>query len=147
MSAAGRYLSQCHQRLVPAYVAAIILGILGMHALVQHCPTPAHAMTASAGVAEMAHHADEALVTAMPAATSGVSFVEATGQLGSTLNGMLMLCAAMLLGAGALLMLLFGKRCDGPFALPRPRPVAWRPLLARVGTGPPPTLAFTVIRC
>ena len=145
MSALGRYLSQRHQRLVPAYLAAIILGIVGMHALMQHCPAPAHPVTASAGVAQMSHHADEALMSAMPVAA--VSLVEAIGQPGGSVDDMLMICAAMLLGAGALLLLLFSRRTERPIALTRPRPSVRRPPLARIGTGPPPTLAFTVIRC
>jgi hypothetical protein len=147
MSALGRYVGRSHQRLVPAFLAAIVLGILGMHALMQHCPTPAHAMAAGSAAAEMTHHSHDALTTAMPVAGSGISFVASTGQPGGPLDDMLMLCAAMLLGAGALLAVLLGRRSDPPIALPRLRPTTWRPLLDLVATGPPPTLAFTVIRC
>ena len=156
MSTVGRVLSQRHQGLVPAYLAAIILGIVGMHVLMQHCPTPAHAMSATSSTAAMSPHVGahtgEHVVAAIagPAsagAHASVSFVEATGQPGGSLGDMLMLCAAMLLGAGALLTLLLTRRAPRPIGLPRLRPTTWRPLLTLAGTGPPPTLAFTVIRC
>lgn len=156
VSTVGRVLSQRHQRLVPAYLAAIILGIVGMHALMQHCPTPAHAMSATSSTAAMSPlagaHAGEHVVAAIAGPTiagahTSVSLVEATGQPGGSLDDMLMLCAAMLLGAGALLALLLSRRAPRPIGLPRLPPTMWRPLLILAGTGPPPTLAFTVIRC
>jgi putative Mn2+ efflux pump MntP len=149
MSAVGRIASQRRQRLLPAYVAAVIFGILGMHALMQHCPTPAHAMAeASATAQTAAQHADDHLTVVATSLDPVIGTVQLTEHPGGALGDMVMLCAAMLLGAGALLALMLRRRPGRrPFALPRPRLATWRPSLAVAGTGPPPTLAFAVIRC
>jgi hypothetical protein len=148
MSTAGGFVSQRHQRLLPAYVAAVIFGILGMHVLMQHCPAPAHAMAAtSAATHTVAHHADEHLSAVAASTDPFIETVQLTQHPGGTLGDMIMLCVAMLLGAGALLSFILRRRLSRPFALPRPRLNTWRPPLAIAATGPPPTLAFTVIRC
>jgi hypothetical protein len=145
VSTVGRLVTRRHQRLVPAYLLAMIVGIVGMHALMQHCPAPAHTMAASSSEMTTTHHAGEhmAAVGQLP-----VAAVQPTGQTGGSLNDMLMLCAAMLLGAGALLTLLLRRRFSRPTLLARPSQSDWRPpTLVLAGIGPPPTLAFTVIRC
>lgn len=148
MSAVGSVVSQRHPRFLPAYMAAVIFGILGMHALMQHCPTPAHAMAvASATTQTAAHHADDHLSAVATSLDPVIGSVQLTEHPGGALGDMVMLCAAMLLGAGALLKLMLRRRLRHPFALPRPRLNTWRPSLAVAGTGPPSTLAFAVIRC
>src|SRR5688500_14719339 len=107
MSAVGRVASQRHLRFLPAYVAAVIFGILGMHALMQHCPTPAHAMAmASATTHTAAHHADDHLSVLATSLEPVIGSVQLTELPGGALGDMVMLCAAMLLGAGASLALM-----------------------------------------
>lgn len=148
MSALGRFASQRHQRLLPAYLAAVIFGILGMHALMQHCPAPSHAMAAtSATTHTVAHHADDLLSAVATPLDPVIGTLQRIEHPGGALGDMMMLCAAMLLGAGALLSLRLRRRLSRPFALPRLRLNIWRPPLVVAATGPPPTLAFAVIRC
>jgi hypothetical protein len=123
-----------------------------MHAMAQHCPTPAHAMTMTAPtVIDSSHHAaGHAFSTATQGLTSTMSIVAAAPmaeQPANPLSDMLMLCAAMLLGAGAVLSLLFRGRPGLPLPLPRLHLPTWRPAVLTADTGPPPTLAFVVIRC
>lgn len=137
-------------------LGAVILGILGMHALVQHCPTPAHAMqlpgvmTSMSGTAAVETH-DHA-GTAADAGATGLPIVGAvvTGAGSGSHGDMLMLCAAMLLGAGAVLVLaLRQRRAPAHVILPRGPSVA-RPkqsVLRLIRAGPPPIMAFSVIRC
>jgi hypothetical protein len=143
--------------LVVGQLAAVILGILGMHTLVQHCPAPAHAMQAtgamtSMGVATAAEVHDHAVQDSGASGAELPSVVGAavTGGASGSLGDMLMLCAAMLLGAGALLSLGL-RRCRAPAhrVLPGDPSVA-RPrqsVLRLVRAGPPPIMAFSVIRC
>lgn len=148
MSGEGRFASQRHPRLLPACVAAVIFGILGMHALMQHCPTAAHAMAvASATTQTAAHHVEEHLSVVATSLDPVIGTVQLSEHPGGALGDMVMLCAAMLLGAGALLALMLRRRLPRGFALPRLRLNTWRPSLAVSGTGPPPTLAFAVFRC
>jgi hypothetical protein len=136
---------QRRQRLLPAYFLAIIVGIVGMHALMQHCPTPAHTVATDGSAMTATHHLGDHLEAAgqLP-----VAAVDAAGPTGGSLGNMLMLCAAMLLGAGAMLTLLLRRHLGRPTLLARPSQSDWRPpTLVLAGIGPPPTIAFTVIRC
>jgi hypothetical protein len=147
VSVAAGIVRQHHRRLLPAYVAALVLGIFGMHALMQRCPTPQHAMTtATATTQTLAHHADEHLAVT-PALANGAGALQLAEPPSSGFGDMLMLCAAMLLGAGAVLALLLRRRLARPFGLPRPWLIGWRPALPIAATGPPRTLAFAVVRC
>jgi hypothetical protein len=160
-----------------AAVVAIVLGILGMHALpdahmlamdaTDHAAMadaapprahdavvegPGHATAQSRG-----HTTDVTTAGAAPGRTPDTDAVSSTtpvavnpGVVHPVMGAMMMLCAAMLLSAGALLLLLFAGR--------RPAP-AWDRLLARVAsqtwalpprvasTRPPPGWEFSVIRC
>jgi len=136
-------------------LAAVILGILGMHALVQHCPAPAHAMQATAAMASTPGAAAAGMhdhaVSAGDASSTELLMVVGpvvTGSASGSLGDMLMLCAAMLLGAGAGLSLALRRR-RAP-AQPIPRPSVARPrltVLRLIRAGPPPVMAFSVIRC
>lgn len=140
------FVRQHRRRLLPACVAAIVLGIFGMHALMQHCPTPSHGMSpTSAAVQAVGHHAEQMAVAQVDEMKHGAARL--TEQPGSSLNDMFMLCAAMLLGAGMVLALLLRPRRSLPMVFARPRPITWRPLLRITATGPPPSLAVAVIRC
>jgi hypothetical protein len=149
VSTVGRSLSRRHQRLLPGYVAAVVLGILGMHALVQHCPAPSHVMSV-ATTAPMAsgHLSSGHVAQVLPAVDASVDGARLTEQPASSLSDMLMLCAAMLLGAGAVLMLLLLRQgYRRGLSLARRRICDWRPPVAIAGTGPPTACAFAVIRC
>ena len=144
----GRCVSRRRQRLLPAYVAAVIFGIFGMHAFMQHCPAPPGATaTTSAATQTVAHHADEDLFAVTAWMEPVIGTVQLTEHAGGGLGDMLMLCAAILLGAGALLTLMLRRRVSRSLALLRLRLNPWRPPGVVASTGPPPTLAFAVIRC
>lgn len=147
MSFPGRIISRRPQRLLPAYVAAVIFGIIGMYALMQHCPTPPHTGAVTTSVAQSAHHTGEYLTNAVASAHTVVSGLQVADHPAGGLDDMLMLCAAMLLGAGVMLSLLFRRRFDRPLTLLPMTMSRWRPALIVADNGPPSTLAFTVIRC
>jgi hypothetical protein len=143
----GRTVSHRHQRLLPACVAAVIFGIVGMHALMQHCPTPPHTTPVSTSVAHTTDQTGEHLADAVASAYTGIKVLQVTDHPAGGLDEMLLLCAAMLFGAGAILMLLRRRRVDRPIALLPMSMSRWRPSLIVADNGPPRTLAFTVIRC
>jgi hypothetical protein len=125
----------------------MIFGIMGMHALVQHCPAPPHALSAAATTRTAAQHAAEHLSAVATTAEPVIGILQLTEHPGDVLGDTLMLCAAMLLGAGASLALARRQRFRRPIAAPRQCLTRWRPAVAVVGTGPPSVLAFAVIRC
>lgn len=146
VSTAARFVRQHTRQLLPAYVAAIILGIFGMHALMQHCPTPEHTMSAATStVAAVGHHAEH--MAAAPVAELQHGLAQLDEQPGGSLKDMFMLCAAMVLGAGLVMALLLRPRHTTVFRLAQPRRTTWRPILHVTATGPPPSLAVAVIRC
>ncbi|GAA0984358.1 DUF6153 family protein [Nocardioides aquaticus] len=124
--------------LLAAVVVSIVLGILGMHALSTH------------GVMGGADHGGHA---AMGDDTGGASSDPADSPAvgGHDTGGMVMLCAAMLAATAAAALLLLTHRT-------RRTPRFWALLPAatttttttgvtpRLGTGPPPVWAFSVIR-
>lgn len=128
-----------------ALVAALVLGILGMHAL----GAGVHAQAATPGVSGMSGMSG----TSDPVLVTGGDHGSLHGSEHGPVphhGGMLMLCALMLAGAAAaLLVLLVGRRVRGrllPAALqPWPDPVR---LVRWVrDTGPPPVWEFSVVRC
>lgn len=134
-------------RLLPACLAAVVLGILGMHALA-HCPSAIHVM--SSGTASMVPAVAGTTTTASHdhahgAATAVIAMGASEG--GGVLDDMVMLCATMLLGAGAVLMLARKHRSASFLALRRLRSRPPRVPLPVISTGPPSVWAFTVIRC
>ena len=132
--------------LIPACLAAIILGILGMHALDHHASMPPH---------EDGHQPVTSVVTA------GLSAGFSTGQVTSAAVPddqstthqfsvcAAMLCAAMLVGAagGALLALGLRRPATGGLCLKRLREVSAGIVTSRLGNGPPYVWKFSVVRC
>lgn len=123
-----------------AVVVAIVVGIVGMHALsLDAVPSggdhAAHA--AHAGTVSMADH---------PLQETEVGPVTGSGH---GLHHAAMTCVFMLAAAGALLLVLLVLR-RVPRSWVRSAPAVRsprRPPLLRVGTGPPPVWEFSVIRC
>ena len=135
-----------------ALVAALVLGILGMHALGAgaHAATPdASGLTGLTGMSAM----DVMTGMADPVATTDQDHgpLHASGHAPLPHHGgMVMLCALMLAGAAVwLLLLLVQRRLRGPLLPPALQPA---PALLRAGrwvrdTGPPAVWEFSVVRC
>lgn len=128
-------------------VAAIVLGILGMHGLsVQGAAAdPAHPVATTAAHSE-AHPGGAHPEGAQSEGVPGPHHGGGSHDMGS----MVMLCAAMLAAAAAGLLALRALRRGFPpswtiaRSTPGPRAPAW---FTPVGTGPPPVWRFSVIRC
>lgn len=123
-------------------VAALVLGILGMHALTTHGAS--HAPGAdTTGATHGAHHATAEPASSVPAVTPG----DAGGD--GHAGGTALLCAVMLAAAGGAVLLLSALRRSG--ASWRVPPPVLRTLVrrttSRLSTGPPPAWEFSVIRC
>lgn len=141
-------------------VAALVVGILGMHALATH-GTHAPALAAAASsvtpagetAGEMAGHrmaaghptGHSARLAAADTSTVGD---ERPGP-GHDMGSMVMLCVVMLVAAAVGLLALLVSRRVGPLL-----PAAFQPAVAHAaaarrvrGTGPPHVWAFSVIRC
>lgn len=126
---------------------AVVLGILGMHALNHEASMVAQPGTASAGMTHGPAGAQAALETGAVLDT-GAALVSASGSEQS-MGDMVMLCVAMLIGAAAGLLLALGLR---RLATARSVDVLWGRVAARVrpqrvATGPPYVWEFSVIRC
>lgn len=143
-------------RMLPLVVVAIVIGILGMHAL-----TASHAMAMdSAG-----HSSAAAATTGNPSPakaegvdligtvsilsdTTGPAVVDAGDGSGHGMGTMMMLCAAMLVSAGALLLALFAwRRSPRVWARLTTYAVRSGPPTWITNTGPPSAWEFSVIRC
>lgn len=151
-----------HRPALAVLVAALVLGILGMHALVSHGnPTTSDAspgMTSMvgmpSGIASSAADRgdDSSRVHASEADAGGLhtghGAAQGSGHSSNDAMSMLLLCAVMLTVAFALVALLVA----GIF---RPLlPAAFRPAVVRTralqwvrGTGPPHEWQFSVVRC
>jgi hypothetical protein len=143
------------RRLVCGYLAAAVLGILGMHGLAKQCPATLHDATSMASSmvphlggaslmagSDMAENGREVTVAPVADVAPVVSGVE------PSLDEVLMLCGVMLLGTGASLALILRLRKSVPFVLLPRRgtpPRVWRTYPG--GTGPPYVWEFAVIRC
>jgi hypothetical protein len=143
-----------------ALVAALVVGILGMHALASHGAPAAPAAASSAmsmpGVADVR----EAAMTsgdshgarphdASAAQPSGHASSDSGSGSGHGMAGMVLLCVVMLAAAGLTLLAVFAAG-----HLRRLLPTAFMPAAAREralqwsrGTGPPHEWQFSVIRC
>ncbi len=108
-----------------AVVVAIVLGILGMHALNLHGSTTMEATPDMAGMSGPV----EALATSIAVDHHSQSVVAAPNRGGHGAGDMMMLCLAW-----------HSTRSQLTVAAPRPVP-------SRAGTGPPAAWAFSVIRC
>lgn len=152
---------------LPALVAALVVGILGMHALVSHgapsaAAAPASTMAAmstpaghdaamAAGTSDASHHhAAAAAHTAMAAAGTSVNGDFGSGHgSGHGMAGMVMLCVVMLAAAALTLLVVLAARLFRPLlpAAFMPAAVRERALQWVRGTGPPYEWQFSVIRC
>lgn len=137
-----------HRAALAALVAALVVGILGMHALTLHGPSSE--AYAAAPIAAHGDHAATVHAATQEPATSGPAGSAAGYGSGQHADHLLMLCAAMLAVAALLLLarLLVRSvrpvRLVGAFESPAPTPaVRW---WVRA-TGPPPAWRFSVIRC
>lgn len=127
-------------------VVAIVLGILGMHAL-SLCCTPCSAATSGpTGATTGHHHAPAATADSTPSIDPASSDSEESGL---SLSDIVMLCMAMLAGAAFVRGLLAVLRVDRFGAVLRTAAACFRPTswLSPIGTGPPPAWQFSVIRC
>lgn len=139
---------------VAALVAALVVGILGMHALASHgtaaAPTASSSMTGMSSAHEAAlasgdshdGHAD-----AQPSmAASGTGAESGSGH---DMANMVMLCVVMLAAAALTLLVLLAVRFVRTVL-----PAGFQPAAVRAhalqwvrGTGPPYVWQFSVIRC
>jgi hypothetical protein len=135
-----------------ALVAALVLGILGMHALGAgaHAATPdASGLTGLTGMSAM----DVMTGMADPVATTDQDHGPPHASGHAPLphhGGMVMLCALMLAGAAVwLLLLLVRRRVRGPLLPPalQPAPALLRAARWARDTGPPAVWEFSVVRC
>ena len=132
--------------LLMAAVVAIVLGIIGMHALNTHGATADTDHAAMSMTTET--HADTSVHAPMSGPVTVTAGMADSGN-GHDMEDMVMLCAAMLAAAGALVLLTFGlRRTPRVWAhlLISPATLARR-VTARRATGPPPAWEFSVIRC
>jgi hypothetical protein len=141
--------------LLTTAVAAIVLGIIGMHALSTHGVmgiTDHSTMTGPTVSPMVGAHGDMSTgpVTSPPIGEHTGMPAGPDGEDGHNLGSMVMLCFAMLAAtAGALLLLLLGLRYKPrvwDYPLPAPTTLT-RWVTARLGTGPPYVWNFSVIRC
>ncbi|GEP37554.1 hypothetical protein NPS01_12170 [Nocardioides psychrotolerans] len=137
------------RRVVLALLSVVILGILGMHVLSQHCAPTAQAEHGTHSTpSEHAGHAADPVAAAAASAASAVVAVS-TGDAGGSAQLGMLLCAFIVL-ASAIALLLVGLR--GHTVLPsydvrRARSLVPRLRASPSGTGPPPVWQFSVIRC
>ncbi|MEO5664354.1 MAG: hypothetical protein ABIR39_13825 [Nocardioides sp.] len=138
--------------LLTAAVAAVVLGIIGMHALSTHgvMGTTDHStMTSPVSSLLDGAHDDTHGSTATTGAHAGLPALPDGGD-GHSPGSMVMLCFAMLAAAaGALLLLSLGLRRK-PRVRTHRRGVlttVTKVVTARLGTGPPYVWNFSVIRC
>lgn len=130
-------------------VAALVLGILGMHSLAQHgaAPAPGHHQTSTpTGVDPHAAHPPP---DHEPIATGAAPSSPGHADHGS-MSDTVMLCAAMLLAAAAGLLPALGLVRIAHVAPLSLRPLFRLPVLhatARAGTGPPSLWELSVNRC
>lgn len=142
-----------------AFVAALVVGILGMHALATHGTSPAAATSSMAMTGGMPAHetttAGDSHQGQAHAATSGASTSAADNEAGAgsgsghDMGSMAMLCIVMLAAAALTLLVLLAVRIVRPLL-----PAAFHPAAAPAralqwvrGTGPPHVWGFSVIRC
>ncbi|HEU4338085.1 MAG TPA: hypothetical protein VFR45_12275 [Nocardioides sp.] len=155
---------------LPPLVAALLVGILGMHALASHgTPTAAAAPASSvaatsttgmptahdeamaAGTSHAGHdHAAATSHPATPATSTTVDPDAAPGHgSGHAMAGMVMLCVVMLAAAALTLLVVLAAALFRPLL-----PAAFMPAAVRErtfqwvrGAGPPHEWQFSVIRC
>ena len=136
-----------HRAALAALVAALVVGILGMHALTLHGPS-SEAYAAAPAAAHGDHAAGHGDTHGSAAGAPAASASEEGS--GHHADHLLMLCAAMLavaallLLAGLLVRIVRPVRLVGAFAPLAPAATVRSWVRA---TGPPPAWQFSVIRC
>ena len=153
---------QARIALLPACLVAIIVGIIGMHVINQNGEMPSpntghHAAAAVAAEMSVAHPAaaDVAPLAGHDATTTlrntDTSTVPTANDSARSMSDMVMLCAAMLLGAaGSVLLAMRLRRVFASIGLNARqfRRVTASLVSPRAGTGPPYVWEFSaVIRC
>lgn len=134
------------RRAVPALLSALILGILGMHVLSQHCAPTAQAEHGThSTLTEHAGHAAEPMTTTAASAVAAV----VTGDVDGTAHLGMLLCAFIVLASAIALLLvaLRGHTLLPSYDVRRVRSLVPRLRASPSGTGPPPGWQFSVIRC
>lgn len=147
-------------------VAALVLGILGMHALATHgtpaaatapaasttmngmrstSATGAHDAAMASGSSHRAHAHPTAGVQSSPAANADGKPADSSHHM----NTMVMLCVVMLAAAALNLLALLAVRLLRPLlpAAFKPAPTPERTMRWVLGAGPPPAWKFSVVRC
>ena len=142
-----------------AVIAVLVLGIFGTHGLTPHGSVPGHGshqpvltttdeLTGPSALHQAAGHLAVA-VASVAVAVAGDQV--APGVQDGSLAHMAMLCAAMLLAAAVSALLALRLRRLAQATLTHLNPLAHvlttTLRTGRVGTGPPPVLEFSVIRC
>uniref|UniRef100_UPI003137DF1A hypothetical protein n=1 Tax=Nocardioides psychrotolerans TaxID=1005945 RepID=UPI003137DF1A len=143
-----------------AFVAALVIGILGMHALATHGTTPATASASSVTVtggmpahettaSGDSHHGQAHAVTSAVSTSAADNEADTGSGSGHDMGAMATLCVVMLAAAALTLVVLLAVRIVRPLL-----PAAFHPAAAPAralpwvrGTGPPHVWAFSVIRC
>lgn len=132
----------------------LILGVLGMHALAQHC-VPSAGEPAMTGMLSEAS-SSQSVTTLSVAGAHAMGNETASSALPPSVHdadqpdpSMVALCAVMLLAAGTALVLLLGFRNGWPrgWSLRRAVSSMAGQVVAPLSTGPPYVLAFAVVRC
>ena len=144
-----------HGRLVKsALLCAVILGILGMHALSQHCTmtageatTSGHHSGASASASAMGTGMGTGMAMAVEVVATGTDVVSPSG--GGPGAGSAMICAfIVLVGASALLLARLRRLpTRASHAVRRVRGTWRRRVVLATGAGPPYLWDNSVVRC
>ena len=138
------------RRAVPALLSALILGILGMHVLGQHCAsTAATEHGTHAAPSDHAGHAGHAAEPVAAVASVAAVVAVATGDGGGAAHLGMLLCAFVVLASAIalLLMTLRGHTLLPSYDVRRARSLVPRLRASPDGTGPPPVWQYSVIRC
>lgn len=138
-----------------ALVVALVVGILGMHALASHgTPAVSASMTGMSSAHETAMASGDsndghAAAHAQPPMAAAVTSADSGPGSGHDMANMVMLCVVMLAAAALTLLALLAVG-----VLRRVLPAAFQPAAMRAhalawvrGTGPPYVWQFSVIRC
>lgn len=123
-------------------LCALIIGVVGMHALAMSCTGPSHAtMAASAGTTT--HHDGPGLQSHDIAATAVAA---GAGEHGGTSTGVMSVCMALLTSAAGLLAALMLRRPSGGWTLHRSAAQGVLRCVQRL-RAPPDLVALSILRC
>ena len=149
-----------HGTALATLVAAVVLGILGMHALASHgTPATSDAPPGTTSMAGMAADVSHQAGHSSRHASEGNDVGTHNGQVSSRSSGegsghgdamsMLMLCVVVLTAAALTLLVLLIVGIAPPLLPASFHPAALRARAMQTarGTGPPPEWQYSVIRC